>query len=72
MTETWKIDDDYYAIYSEDRSIWNTIQRYHRKRGWVIMAQYYYPSGKLKGKQFKLPNDRNNREIAKRLCKKNT
>ncbi|MEC1768277.1 hypothetical protein [Schinkia azotoformans] len=70
MTETWKLDDNYYAIYSEDRKVWVSIQRYHKKRGWVEMALYYYPNGKLKGKQFRLPNDRNNRSIAKRLCTK--
>ncbi|MEC1726914.1 hypothetical protein P9E34_19585 [Schinkia azotoformans] len=70
MTETWKLDDEFYAIYSEDRNVWISIQRYHKKRNWVEMAQYFFQNGKLKGKQFRLPNDRNNREIAKRLCNK--
>lgn len=52
MTKVWKIDNEYYCLYTESKEVMKRIRRsYH---DFELMAEYY-KFDKLTGKQYKIP-----------------
>ncbi|MBP1932944.1 hypothetical protein [Ammoniphilus resinae] len=52
MTDVWKLDNEYYCLYTENKDIMKSIRRYYND--FEIMAEYW-KFGKLKGMQYKVP-----------------
>lgn len=52
MTDVWKLDENYYCLYTESKEVMRRIKRsYH---DFEIMADYF-KNEKLKAIQFKIP-----------------
>lgn len=65
MTETWRLDSDYYAMYTESTDIMRRIRRYYPD--FIFMGNYFHPNGKLKACQYRVPIQR--KRVALRLSK---
>ncbi|MEB1806592.1 MAG: hypothetical protein LPK26_04665 [Bacillaceae bacterium] len=65
MTETWKLDSNFYILYTESKDIMNRVKRYYGE--FSLMATYYHPDGKLKALQYKVPIQR--KRVAQRLSR---
>lgn len=55
MTETWKLNNEYYCIYTENKDIMRRIKRYYHD--FELMAEYQ-KRNKIIGKQYKVPINR--------------
>jgi hypothetical protein len=64
MTEVWKLDNEYYCLYTENKDIMKRIRRYYPD--FEIMAEYF-KFDKLIGIQYKIPIKR--KRSAFRLAK---
>jgi hypothetical protein len=64
MTEVWKMDNEYYCLYTENRDIMKRIKRYYHD--FDIMAEYFMYD-RLVGIQYKVPIKR--KRSAFRLAK---
>ena len=64
MTEVWKLDNEYYCLYTENQDIMKRIRRYYTD--FEIMAEYF-KFDKLIGIQYKVPIKR--KRSAFRLAK---
>ena len=52
MTEVWKLDNEYYCLYTENKDIMKRIRRYYAD--FEIMAEYF-KADKLIAVQYKVP-----------------
>ncbi|MCI1590375.1 hypothetical protein [Heyndrickxia oleronia] len=53
MTEVWKLNNEEYCLYTENKDVMRRIKRsYH---DFKIMAEYFFPNGKRKAIQYKVP-----------------
>jgi hypothetical protein len=64
LTQVWKIDNNFYGLYTENRDIIRRIKRYYKD--FEIMAEYFM-FDQLVGVQFKVPIKR--KRSAFRLAK---
>ncbi|MFD1018674.1 hypothetical protein [Thalassobacillus hwangdonensis] len=62
--EVWRLETGWLAGYTEDRELIRRIKRYKLKKGWIIMADYFY-RGRLTAVQFKIPAVQ--RRVAERM-----
>lgn len=67
MTEVWKLNDQYYALYTESKDIQRRIKRYYKD--FELMAEYF-TNKKCTAKQYFVPIKR--KRVAFRLSRVNT
>jgi hypothetical protein len=65
MSECWKLDNEFYCLYTESRDIMRRVKRYYKD--FSIMAEYFDLSGKCQAIQYKVPLKRKRSAI--RLAK---
>ncbi|WP_100408435.1 hypothetical protein [Bacillus solitudinis] len=64
MTEAWKLDNEYYVIYTESKDIIRRIKRYYKD--FPLMAEYQ-KGNKVFAKQYRVPIKR--KRVAQRLAR---
>lgn len=53
----WKLDNEYYALYTESKDVMKRINRYYKD--FELMATYFdHKTGKVIAKQFRCPIQR--------------
>lgn len=66
MTETWRLDNDYYVLYTESSDIMRRIRRYYKD--FKPMAEYFiHRTSRVKARQYLVPIKR--KRVAIRLSK---
>lgn len=65
----WRIDKEHGVLYTENKDVWQRINRYQKKRGFELMAEYFDPDNKRFARQYRFPYNRNTWRIAERLSK---
>ncbi len=69
LSETlWKVSEDYYFLYVDDKKILRSIKRYYEPKGFKESAVYYSGKGKVIAKQYRVPVDQ--LRAAKRIARK--
>jgi hypothetical protein len=65
MSECWKFDKEYYALYTESKDVMRRVKRYYKD--FEIIAEYFDQNGKCLAMQWKVPIKR--KRSAFRLAK---
>lgn len=63
MSEVWKLNNDYYVLYTENKDVMRRIKRYYKD--FELMAEYQ-KENKITAKQYKVPIKR--KRVAMRLA----